>query len=70
MRKAFELLVRLIALPFVFAVLLIGKMAQVVTATWFFLLYGGEWISHIKEDRVTMYEIYMELKSQREREDK
>ena len=68
MKKIINLIFRLIALPFVFAVLLIAKVRDLFLSCTYFLWYGGEWITHIKDDRVWMANIYTELKAQRKNE--
>jgi hypothetical protein len=68
MKKIINFIFRLIAFPFVFAILLVGKVRDLIYACAYFLWYGGEWISHMEEDRVWMADIYTELKAQRETE--
>lgn len=60
-----NLLLRLIALPFILGLILIKYKYHAIRNAICFLFYGGEWITYAKEDKVTMQDIYMELKNKK-----
>jgi len=61
-RKIFQ---RILAIPFIFVIILIVYLFGAFKQTWMVLLYGGEWITYYdKEDHTTIKDIYSELKSQ------
>lgn len=58
-----NLLLRLITLPFILAIILIKYNYHAIRNAICFLFYGGEWVTYAKDDKVTMQDIYMELKN-------
>lgn len=62
--KIINTILRIIALPFVFAIILIKYNAHAIVNVACFLIYGGEWITYAKDDRATIQYIYRELKHQ------
>lgn len=65
MKTVFNVIFRLMALPFLIMVILIARLRDLLFLSFYFLCYGGEWISHMKDDKKYIYEIYEELKKQR-----
>jgi len=53
---------RIIVLPFVFAIIFTAYVVHAFNNTRLFLLYGGEWNTYTKDDKVTMQKIYLKLK--------
>lgn len=53
---------RVIALPFVFGIILIAHLAFVFNRTWHYFLYGGEWVNFEKNERDSMLAIFEMLK--------
>jgi hypothetical protein len=66
MRKTVNLILRIIAFPFILGLILIKYNFHALHNAVLFLFYGGEWITYAKEDKVVMQEIFVELKKQRE----
>lgn len=52
---------RIIALPFVFGLILVTYNVHVVKYSILFLLYGGEWITYKKGERKTIQDIFKKL---------
>ena len=63
--SVFMLLTRLIASPFVLAIVVIFKVAWLIKFMTHYIAFGGETIVHDKEDKVMIYDIYQELKKQK-----
>lgn len=63
MNKFLKAVFRLLALPFVAGIAVVGSVYKIILVLANFLVYGGEWLTHVKGDKVGMYEIYKELKS-------
>lgn len=61
---------RFIALPFVFAIILLAHMAFVLHRTWHFLLYGGEYVNFERPERETIAGIFEMLKEIKENQQK
>lgn len=61
----FNFILRLMAFPFILSIILIKYNYHAIRNTVCFLFYGGEWITYAKEDKVTMQDIYMELKNKK-----
>jgi hypothetical protein len=59
----FNFVLRLMAFPFILGLILIKYNYHALRNTICFLFYGGEWITYAKEDKVTIQDIYMELKN-------
>jgi len=57
---------RLIALPFVAAILLISHLAFVIKRIWHYLLYGGEYVNFEENERESMAAIFKMLKEIKE----
>lgn len=57
---------RLIAFPFVFAIIFIAHNLFVLKRTWHYILYGGEYINFEENERINMLEIYNMLKEIKE----
>lgn len=53
---------RMLALPFVFALILIAHNLFVLKRTYHFLLYGGEYINFEENENQNVLEIYNMLK--------
>jgi len=53
---------RLIAFPFVFALILIMNIISVLNRAWHFLRYGGEFVNFEENERETISGIYEMLK--------
>jgi len=60
--KIKNLILRIIAYPFILGLILIKYNYHAISNSIFFLFYGGEWITYAKEDKVIMQDIYDELK--------
>jgi len=60
--KIKNLILRIIAYPFILGLILIKYNYHAISNSIFFLFYGGEWITYAKEDKVIMKDIYDELK--------
>ncbi len=65
MWKIINPLLRIIAFPFILGLILIKYNAHGIINAICFLRFGGEWITYAKEDKVTMREIYEELKNEK-----
>lgn len=65
MNKFLKTTFRVLALPFVAGIAIVGSAYKIILILGNFLVYGGEWLTHVKGDEVGMYEIYKELKSNR-----
>ena len=63
MNSFLKIVFRVLALPFVTGIAVIGSVYKITLVLVNFLTYGGEWLSHVNGDKVGMYEIYKELKS-------
>ena len=57
---------RLIALPFVFSIMLIAHNMFVLKRMWYYILYGGEYVNFEENERDSVLEIYKMLKEIRE----
>jgi len=62
MRKIIDILLRIIASPFVLGLHLIFVIYKAIYGTTMFLLHGGEFISYKKDDRACIYDLYQQLK--------
>lgn len=63
MNNVLRIAFRILALPFVAGIAVVGSVYKITLVLVNFLMYGGEWLTHVKGVRVGMYEIYKELKS-------
>lgn len=59
-----RLLPRLIVSPIILAFLIVAFLYKAINLWCRFMWYGGEWITLDKDDKVTMSDIYNELKKQ------
>ncbi len=59
---------RLIAFPFVFALLFIANTAFVLKLTYHFLKYGGEFVSFRQNENATVSDLFNMLKEIREKQ--
>ena len=59
----------LVILP-LFIILVVNAIWGVGRALMMFILYGGEWITHIKSDQKNINDIYLELIRQDEKRKK
>jgi hypothetical protein len=59
-----NLFLRLLASPFVFALVFIKFNYSIIERTISFIIHGGEWINYDK-DKPTIKDIFEELKKQR-----
>jgi len=62
MNKAINITLRVIVCPLVLLLIGIKYNYHVLKNTYFFLMYGGEWITYAKGDQTTIKEIYEQLK--------
>jgi len=65
-------IVRIIAFPFVFALIFIAHNIFVIKRTFHFLKYGGEYVNFEENEKPTILEIYKmlkEMKEERKKED-
>jgi hypothetical protein len=69
MRKIIDILLRIIASPCVLVLHIIFAIYKTIYGTTMFLLHGGEFISYKKDDRTSIYDLYLQLKELNE-EDK
>ena len=60
---------RLIAFPFVFALLFIAHTAFVLKQTYHFLKYGGEYINFEQNEKATIQGIFEMLKEMNDKND-
>lgn len=67
MKKVIKIIFRLIALPFFAMVGLVSALRLWLNMVRNFILYGGEAIAHSKDDKITIRDIYNELKKQHEK---
>ena len=59
-------IIRILGLPFVAGVMFLGGMIMFCKGTWYYILYGGEWLGYANKDEKTMIaDIYAELVEQR-----
>lgn len=63
MSKIIDILLRIIASPCVLILHLIIGLYKSLYGTTLFLLHGGEFIIYRKNDKKTIYDLYMQLKS-------
>jgi len=63
MTKIRNLLLRVIAFPFILGLIMVKYNYHAIHNAICFLFFGGEWITYAKEDKVTMKEIFEELKN-------
>lgn len=63
--KVTNLILRILALPFILGIVIIKYNYYVIVQCCLFLKYGGEWITYAKGDRNTILDIYKELKDNR-----
>jgi hypothetical protein len=59
-----NIVLRVIALPFIFGMFAVIHVAITVKGTWFFLKYGGEFMAYLKDDKPTIAKIYEQLKNE------
>jgi hypothetical protein len=59
-----NIILRIIASPFVFCLFIIIHAWIPIKGTFLFLRYGGEFMAYLKDDKATIAKIYEELKSQ------
>lgn len=60
--KTIKLILRIISYPFILGLILLTYNAHAIINSIYFLLYGGEWITYYKQDKITIQDIYLELK--------
>lgn len=60
--KIKNIALRIIAYPFILGLILIKYNFHAIINSICFLFYGGEWVTYAKDDKVTMQDIYNELK--------
>lgn len=60
--KIFYILAKILSYPFILSIILIKYNLHAILNSILFLIYGGEWITYAKEDKVTMLDIYKQLK--------
>lgn len=65
MTKLSKIILRIIALPFVTAIILISYITFALGRSFDFLRYGGEFNSYSKNETATIQDIYNELKNKR-----
>lgn len=63
--KILRLIIRIIATPLVFSLLLL-TILNVIKNTIMFTIYGGEWVRFEAEDKITIKQLYNELKKKSE----
>lgn len=61
---------RLIALPFVFALIFIAHNLSVLKRTYHFIMYGGEYVNFEENERESMLGIFEMLKEIRQNQQK
>lgn len=59
-----KIILRVLAAPFVFFIILIPTSFNIIKRVAMFLRYGGEWINYTKDDKITIEMIYKQLKQQ------
>lgn len=60
--RIINIVLRVIALPFVLAIILIKYNAHAIVNVVMFLVHGGEWITYAKDDKKTIYDLYKVIK--------
>ena len=63
--KILNIIIRIIAFPFVIGLVLIKVNSTAIIDCFSFLLYGGEYIKYDSQTKATMADIYQELKSKK-----
>lgn len=61
-----NIILRLIVYPLLLAILIITYNAYALIHSILFLCYGGEWITYAEKDKITIQDIFNELKKQRD----
>ena len=61
-----NIILRLISYPFLLALIIIKYNAYALIHSILFLCYGGEWITYAEKDKITIQDIFDELKKQRD----
>jgi len=56
------IILRILVYPFVLSLIVVSYSYHAVRNSIMFLIHGGEWITYAKSDKVTMKEIFEELK--------
>ena len=56
-----NLVLRLLAFPFVFCIIMIKYIYHGIRHACLFLKYGGEWITYAERDRKTILDVYRKL---------
>lgn len=70
MKQIFKYLPRIIALPFVFAIIFIAALFRSIKYTALFLRFGGEWIVYAEKDAPkTIADVYEKVSSKTEKEE-
>lgn len=64
-----KIILRLLATPFVFGLILITHLYYVFHRTYWFIRYGGEYIGYEPNDRATIKDLYLELQIARLKDD-
>jgi hypothetical protein len=59
-----NIIIRIIASPFVFCIAMISRTFNAFYITYLFIRYGGEWLTYKKEDKARISSIYEELVKQ------
>lgn len=66
MKTIFNIMLRILVSPFVFALIFIKYNLHAILHLIIFLKNGGEWVSYSsKKEGQTIQDIYLEIKSQR-----
>lgn len=58
-----NIILRIIATPFVFILYAIIHVHITIKGTFLFLRYGGEWLTYMRDDKASISKIYTELKN-------
>jgi hypothetical protein len=57
-----NLILKLITAPLVFCIFLIMGIARSFRGAFFFIRYGGEWVTYMEDDKESIANIYYHLK--------
>jgi hypothetical protein len=63
--KILNIIIRIIAFPFVIGLVLVKVNCSAIIDCFSFLMYGGEYIKYDRQTKATMADIYHELKSKK-----
>lgn len=59
-----RIILRSLSYPFILCIILIYYNIHAIRNSILYLMYGGEWNTYSKGDRVTMQDIYLKLKEE------